>query len=200
MSIKYDPIILNGNWDLGYALDVHIISSVPLGEDAYGHQRFDNLRSPLGELLYDFKYNQKYSNLTEIVHTNLDFLDKNPEMKNIQVISPVPPTKIRSYQPTFAIAEALANELTTDNHKVFYINDILENNSSVEAKGLSSLEKHKLKGTIEKKKNAKYKHSMLLIDDLYQTGATLTQCVNLLREDPLVDKIYVLTVTKTKNR
>lgn len=35
MSIS--PIKLIGNWDEGYALDKHIISSIPIGEDVYGH-------------------------------------------------------------------------------------------------------------------------------------------------------------------
>ena len=51
----------------------------------------------------------------------------------------------------------------------------------------------------KKNKNAIRKHSILLIDDLYKTGLTLTHCVSALREDPLVDKIYVLAVTKTRN-
>ena len=84
--------------------------------------------------------------------------------------------------------------------KVFYCNDVLENYSQIEAKGLSADEKYQLVGAIVKKKPATRKHSTLLIDDLYQTGTTLNQCTSLLRDDPLVDKIYVLTITKTKNQ
>ena len=195
MSVSINPIPLYGIWDLGFALDTHVIESIPLGEDAYGHLRFENTRSPIGELLYQFKYNGRYDNLTEIVDTIKLFLDTQPEMKNIETILPVPPTKVRSYQPTFEIAQALAKEL-----KVFYCNDVLENNSRIEAKGLAANEKHQLAGTIIKRKMAARKHSTLLIDDLYQTGATLNQCSSVLRKDPLIDKIYVLTITKTKNQ
>ena len=56
-----------------------------------------------------------------------------------------------------------------------------------------------LNGTIYQNKHAKRRHSVLLVDDLYKTGATLTECVRVLRGDPLIDKIFVLTITKTKN-
>lgn len=195
MSVEIKPIPLFGSWDLGFALDTHVIESIPLGEDAYGHLRFENTRSPIGELLYQFKYNGRYDNLTEIVDTIVCFLETQPQMKNIETVLPVPPTKPRGYQPTFEIAQALAKEM-----KVFYCNDVLENTSHVEAKGLSADEKHQLAGTIIKRKMAARKHSTLLIDDLYQTGATLNQCVSVLRKDPLIDKIYVLAITKTKNQ
>ena len=194
MAVEINPIRLIGNWDWGYALDIHVIKSVPIGEDVYGNVHFDNTRSPIGELLYQFKYNGRYENLDEIVETILVFLDSHPEVQNVDIILPVPPTKIRHYQPTFEIARKVAGALN-----IFYSNEILENHSRIESKELMSDEKHKLQGMIVKTKSATRKHNMLLIDDLYKTGTTLQECVNVLREDPLIDKIFVLTITKTKN-
>ena len=36
MSVEINPIPLFGSWDLGFALDTHVIESIPLGEDADG--------------------------------------------------------------------------------------------------------------------------------------------------------------------
>lgn len=47
---------LEGSWDLGYALHKHTLSSVYLGDDEYGHPRFDTTRSEPGEALYQLKY------------------------------------------------------------------------------------------------------------------------------------------------
>lgn len=193
MAIVIHPSELIGEWDSGYALDTHVIKSTLLGEDAYGHKQYDNTRSQIGELLYQFKYKNRYENLELIVDTIIKFLDLHPEMKAVDTILPVPPTKDRLYQPTFEIAEAVAEKLD-----IYYCNDVLENISNVESKGLPADEKLKLGKTIIKRKHAKRKHSTLLIDDLYETGNTLTQCVRTLREDPLIDRIYVLTVTKTR--
>lgn len=195
MAVEIHPIQIMGNWDLGFSLDVHVVKSILIGEDDYGHRQFSTTRSAIGELLYQFKYKQRYDYLSEIVDTIIFFLNTHPDMRNINTILPVPPTKNRDYQPTFEIAEGLATELN-----IFCCFDVLENVSKVEAKGLSFDEKKKLNGSIIKKKMATRKHNTLLIDDLYDTGATLFQCVNALRQDPLIDKIYVLTVTKTKNQ
>lgn len=115
-------------------------------------------------------------------------------MTQVDTIIPVPPTKHRDYQPTYEIADEVAKRL-----HVYCCTNVLENNSNVEAKTLSHEDKHKSQQGIVKVRNATRKHSTLLIDDLYQSGATLSRCVDLLRADPLIDKIYVLTITKTKN-
>lgn len=83
---------------------------------------------------------------------------------------------------------------------ILYRNDVLVKTSHIEAKSLSADEKKQLAGTIAKKKNARHELNILLIDDLFQTGTTLTQCVSVLRKDPNIDKIYVITVAKTKNQ
>ena len=38
----------------------------------------------------------------------------------------------------------------------------------------------------------------LLIDDFFSTGETATECVRVLKEDELIDKVYYLAIAKTK--
>ena len=49
-------IRIPGNWKKGFAYDIHTLDSVYLGVDEYGHDRWENTRSEMGELLYDLKY------------------------------------------------------------------------------------------------------------------------------------------------
>ncbi len=197
MAVSIHPIQLIGNWDLGYSLDIHVISSTYICDDPYGNPVFGNtIRSELGELLNGFKYHGKYENLGTIVDTVVCFLKEYPEMSNFESIIPVPPTpeSARLYHPTEEIARELANRLN-----VFYSDNILAKRSGLQLKNITAEEKKKAGNFIEKTRSAKRKHNVLLLDDLYQTGTTLSFCVERLREDPLVERIYVLTITKTKN-
>ena len=191
---RINPIQVYGNWDLGYALDVHTLSSIMVGEDAFGHPRFESTRSDLGELLYQFKYRYRYGALDEIVDAVCVFLSDHPDMAQVDSIIPVPPTKQRGYQPTYEIADEVAKRL-----HLYCCTNVLENNSIVEAKTLSHEDKHKAQQGIIKVKDATRLHNTLVIDDLFQSGATLTRCVDLLKSDPLIDKVYVLAITKTRN-
>jgi len=59
-------------------------------------------------------------------------------------------------------------------------------------------EKNKIKGTIIATQKGRRQYNILLVDDLYQSGTTLHECVNALREDKNINHIYVLAMTKTK--
>ena len=195
MQIEIKPIVLKGNWDIGYALDMHTVRSEYVGEDAFGHPHFNTEHTPLGEILYKFKYHKDYSQLPNIVETAKAFLESNSEFQDIEMVIPVPPTEEREYQPTYEIVTALAEAM-----KKPYCLDVLENVSDTAVKSLSGAKKQKLKGRIIKRKDAKRKHNLLLVDDLYSSGATLSQCVTELRKDKKISNIYVLTITKTRNK
>lgn len=195
MSVKIHPIPLRGDWDEGYALDRHVISSVMIGYNEYDHPVFDNEYSDIAGLLRDFKYHNKHDVLPEIVEAVLSLLNLHPEMKDVKAVIPVPPTKKRyNYQPTFEIAKAVAAELET-----WYGEDVLENTSAVESKNLFGNERSQLADSIVKKRKANRKQNVLIIDDVYRSGNTLNQCARVLRADPYVEKIFVLAITKTKN-
>ena len=67
MSIKTNPTLLQGEWNVGYALDCHTLKSVPIGVNPFGRTQYDTTRSEIGELLYRFKYKSDYDCLEPIV-------------------------------------------------------------------------------------------------------------------------------------
>lgn len=190
MRIK--PTEISGNWDKGYVLDRHIISSTPKGENVYGHMQYDTIRTELGELLYHLKYRGKLSNIDDIVKLIKPFLDSFVELKDVDVVIPVPPSKARDIQPVDELAMAIAEYLGIN-----FTNAVLEKISATPSKDMARANKS-LEGSIQAKIKATRPHNILLIDDLFETGQTLTECVSVLKSDPLLKKVYVLVMTKTR--
>lgn len=187
-----NPINLTGNWDEGYVLDQHVLSSVPIGEDVYGHMQFSTTRSELGELLYLFKYKGRYDCLQNIMELVKPFLDSWKALKTVDIILPVPSSKPRSYQPANEIANAISDYLN-----ISVSDEVLKKTTSEQSKNMDRSQKH-LEGSIIALKKAIKPHTILLVDDLYSTGETLNECVRVLREDENLKKIYVLAMTKTR--
>lgn len=190
-----EPIKLIGDWDEGWALDRHTISSEYIGEDPFGHPRYKTIRSEIGELMYQLKYQESTNVISEITATVVNFLNTNKTLKRVNAILPVPPSKNRKYQPVQLISEAVAREIN-----IFYVDNVLMKTSSEQSKGMSTNEKSALSNTIICTRKAKTECDILLIDDIYETGSTLNECVRALRTDKNINKIFVLTMTKTMSK
>jgi len=187
-----NPQEIMGIWDKGYVLDRHILNSVPKGENVYGHMEFDSTRSELGELLFQFKNRGKYDCLPKIMEMVKPFLDEWAELRDIDIVLPVPSTKSRNYQPAEEIACAIAEYLG-----VSYMGGVLVNTGEQETKNIPKADRN-LKGNITASVKATREHTILLVDDLYDTGSTITECVSVLRDDPKLKEIFVLAMTRTK--
>ena len=55
MAVTINPKQIKGKWTLGYALDVHTVSSIHIGINEKGYDVFKTKRSGVGELLYQLK-------------------------------------------------------------------------------------------------------------------------------------------------
>lgn len=184
-----NPIALEGNWDVGYALDIYTISSKHCGQDEYGKDRFHNEYSRIGKMVNKLKYHLNLKKAQCLANASNTFISSEDcQFENIGAIIPVPPSKGRDVQPVFKIAKHLADLL-----KISCTTDVLIKTSSGEAKGrnISDIE-------ITKTKTAKIKMNVLLIDDVYRSGDTLNACCNVLRNDKKIEKIFVLVMAKTR--
>ena len=190
MSIN--PIKLFGCWTEGYALDKHIVNSEYIGEDVFGHKQFNNNYTELGLLLYKMKYNGHYDTSEDICDLATPFLNKWLKDKQIDIILPVPPTKRRDVQPVCIIAETIAKY-----YNIPYSDEVLAKVTAVQAKDMDKGNKS-LDGTIMLLKKPKRKCDILLIDDLFSTGSTISECVRVLKTDNLINNVYILTITRTE--
>ena len=178
-----------GNWDKGYALDLHTVSSTPVFDQMGAIIDYENHYTVLGKAMYLFKYKNDYSALNTIMDEVTPFLDKWTDMKQVEYVMPVPPTKkYRQYQPAEEIAIQISHYLN-----IGFINGLLINRSEIEAK-----HKNRPAQSIDIDKKLIYKHNILLVDDLFNTGNTLNECVNAMRQNDIANLIFVLAITKTR--
>ena len=115
----------------------------------------------------------------------------------LSVILPVPPSNERKYQPLFDVAEKLGNKIA----KPVDFTHIFKRRKTEELKGVIDLEKRKsiLAGAFGLKGDD-IKVKVLLFDDLYRSGSTLSEITRLLYEQEFVQDVYALTLTKTRTK
>lgn len=156
---------LKGRWKSGYAFDLHTLASTYLGPDEFGHERFENTRSEMGELVYRLKY----SNDLTAVESIIDLLKPIGGIDKFDVIIPAPSSnKRRRYQPVDEIARALGRD-----RKVPVLLGFFDKRSNEELKNIEAPAERAaaLKGVIRIAGETDISgKKVLLVDDLYRSG------------------------------
>jgi predicted amidophosphoribosyltransferase len=193
------PIKLAGVWHQGYALDRHTISSTYLGLDQSGNDIYDTKRSEIGELLFRYKYRNDASVLPEIAAAAAKFIQQDWKITDvIQAIVAVPPSNMaRRTQPVMMLARDISQILGVP---------VLEN-AVIKAKATPQLKNVRdyqectslLKDAFVVDSSKVRGLSVLLFDDLFQSGATQNAITEALYKKGNVEQVFVLTVTKTRS-
>lgn len=191
--MQLNPTRLHGSWNDGFALDMHILRSDFLGYDEHGHPQFHTVRTELGELLFRLKYRSDRSANAPIGQAVSDFVRSRNVA--VDVIVPVPPNRSRAVQPLFEIADEVGRRLnvTVDKQSVRKVKETAELKNVDYAKRLESLEgAHSVEGDLLRGR------SILLLDDLYQSGATLNAVARMLRHTGGASAVFVLALTRAR--
>jgi predicted amidophosphoribosyltransferase len=194
--LKNAILKLRGNWDAGYALDKHKISSTFIGHNDYGHAQFDTLRTEVGEALYQLKYQKDFSQVDPLAAEIEAHLV--PKFGKIGLVVPMPATTVRARQPVTEIAAALAKRL-----KVPMFEDILVKVPAPPgAPALKNLDTREekveaLEGrfAINDAITNKGCWNALLVDDLFDSGASMEAACAKLRTYNKIGKIFVAALT-----
>lgn len=186
-------IYLPGVWKHGWALDLHTLSSKKLGEGS-----FENEYSEIGAALNQLKYKGDRTKADFLASKAESFLKTRYVTQYLSVILPVPPSNERKYQPLFDVAEKLGNKIA----KPVDFTHIFKRRKTEELKGVIDPEKRKsiLAGAFGLKGGRYKSKKVLLIDDLYRSGSTLSEITRLLYEQEFVQDVYALTLTKTRTK
>lgn len=180
----------------GYALDLHTAVSRHVGQDDQGHPRFETRRTPAGELFYRLKYRGDRTAARDLVAAAAGFL--RTWRPPVDMLVPVPASRGRALQPVALLAAMLAQELglevcrdcvrrTRDHVQLKNVHDYdarLRILADVHA-----VDRNRVQGS-----------SVLLLDDLYRSGATMNSITDALYDAGDAAAVYGLALTRTRIR
>jgi competence protein ComFC len=175
------PRLIKGSWTIGYALDFHS-----------SYKGADWNRSNVGDLVYRLKYQSDASVLPALVEHTLSLFSARPEMSQFDIIIPVPSSTRRDFDPVPEFSRALANALNKPMQTC-----LIKARATKPQKEMHTLPQKRdnvadafmLNGDINGKR-------ILVVDDLFDSGATLEEITKLLLKYKAV-RINVLTLTRT---
>jgi competence protein ComFC len=192
--VGINPQKIVGKWRGGYALDFQVLSSVHLGVDEYGHNRFDTTRSPIGQLLYQLKYKQDASVVPEIVETVSAFIAA--KQTKFDLIVPVPASAQRAIPPVATIASGMGEKLG-----IPVVQCITATRATTQLKDVTDSEQRKamLEGLYSVDPTHTQKKNVLLFDDLFRSGSTMNAITDVLYQAGGAANVFALTLTRTRS-
>ena len=193
--VEIQPVRIPGRWRDGRALDVHTVSSTYVGDDEFGHARFETRRSAMGELLYRLKYRGDRTVVEDVAEAAASFVRE--WCPGAEVVVPVPPSRERAVQPVIAVGAAMAERLgipfadcvrrTREAPQLKHVFDYDDRWRLLD--GLHEVDRRTVEG-----------RRILLFDDLFRSGATMNAVTGALYDQGLARDMYALALTRTRSR
>tara|TARA_B100000749_G_scaffold257078_1_gene226169 strand:+ start:231 stop:821 length:591 start_codon:yes stop_codon:yes gene_type:complete len=187
---------LKGSWTLGYALHKHTLSSVYVGDDPYGHPQFDTTRSEPGDALFKLKYRGDWGQAPLIAEQfRVSLL---PLFPAIGLIVPVPASTMRQRQPVEEIATELGKAANIPVFKTIVVKAAAPEGAA-QLKNLNTREEKDaaLAGrfSIHPAITNQGKWNALVVDDLFDTGASMDAVCKILKTYDKISNVYAAAVT-----
>ena len=193
-----NPREIHGNWRAGWALDVHTLSSRPLPGSGY-----DTERTELGELVFQLKYRHDRTKIQPIAEAAAKFVkekfavDGHLVLPYLKAVLPIPPSdKNRDFQPVTEVAEEIGRLLSVP-VRTNYLTKVKQTTPLKNLPDVAS-KREQLRGAFVVRSQNLKNQCVLLVDDLYDSGTTLTEVTKVLYEQGGVQHVLVLTLTRTR--
>lgn len=193
-----NPQEIRGNWRSGWALDIHTLSSRPLPGGGY-----DTKRPEFGEWVYQLKYRHDRTKLQPIAEVAAKFVkeefavDGYPILPYLKATLPIPPSdQNRNFQHVTEVAQEIGKLLSVPVRMDY----LMKVKQTVPLKNLPNIEskREQLRGAFVVQSQDLKNQCVLLVDDLYDSGTTLTEATKALYEQSGVQHVLVLTLTRTR--
>ncbi|MEQ8474019.1 MAG: phosphoribosyltransferase family protein [Marinoscillum sp.] len=191
---------IKGVWNEGFAMDLHTTKSEPSELDEDGNVlSWHTLRPPIGEELYRLKYWREKHRAETIALPTSDLINEKNASWKIDVLIPMPPSELdRAFQPVYEIAHHISHKLGIP----LDLDYLRKAKSTSQLKSIMDPTKRKelLKDAFSVASDKYKQKNVLLFDDLYRSGSTVTEATRTLLNSGNVDKVYVVTITKTRSK
>lgn len=197
-KLSINPQEIRGNWRSGWALDTHTILSRPLQDGGY-----DTDRTEFGELVFQVKYRNDRSKVQQIAETTAEFVKESFTVDGYAIlpytaaIIPIPPSDInRDFQLVTKIAQEIGRLLNLPVRTGY----LTKTKQTVPLKNIPDVEskREEIQGAFVVQTQEFKDRCVLLFDDLYDSGSTLTEATKILYKQGGVRHVLVLTLTRTR--
>jgi predicted amidophosphoribosyltransferase len=158
--------------------------------------QFDTLRTDAGEAVFQLKYKGDFDQVKPLAMAVVKHIV--PLFEPIGFVVPAPASVTRARQPVQEVAMAIAKQIRTPifSNIVTKIATVV-NTPSLKNMSTKAEKVEALKGrfTLNDAIGNNGKWNVLVVDDLYDSGATLDAICAILASYPKVGKIYVAALT-----
>jgi len=182
-----------GNWDRGVVLDKHSKYSVMTGQNEWGHNIYDTTRTEVGEALYQLKYKSDWNQVQPLAQCLYE--EAYPLFDRVGFILPMAASNIRARQPVTEIAQALGQLASVPCFDNLLLKapggGSLKNLNTKEEKVAAIANSFSVSPVITNHG----RWNVLVIDDLYHTGASMEAACAALRGYNKINNIYVAALT-----
>jgi predicted amidophosphoribosyltransferase len=167
-----------------------------LGHNQFGRAEFDTKRTEIGEAVFQLKYRNDTSKIDPLAETMVQNLKS--AFQSAPLVIPMPPSKSRGTQPAVELARKVAEKMELP----FFENILMKKGTTPQMKDIGSKEEriNALMGCFYINDGIQNNGcwDVLVIDDLYSSGASLSAAAQVLRTYQKVRKIFVAAFTRTK--
>ncbi len=187
---------IDGEWIDGLVLDWHVEHSEFLRYNQFGHPEYNTVRTEVGEALYQLKYCSDLTKVDTLAQTMVAAIQR--KLPAIAFVVPMPPSKQRATQPLIILGRKVAELLKVP----FFENILLKVGNTPQMKDIETKKKkiEALLGCFQINDTITNdgQWDVLIIDDLYSSGASLSAATQTMRRSNKVRNIYVAVFTRTK--
>jgi len=176
------PRKLLGSWEMGWALDFH---SRIVGDEGG--------RSAVGELVYRLKYQSDLSALPPLLEKAGDLFEQYPDFAQVDALVTVPSSEQRRVDPVSEVAALVGKQLD----RPVWAGALVKTRKTAPQKDMVTRvqKRTNVAGAFAAQVDVRGKR-LLVIDDLFDSGATLEEVTRVLRRAG-ASRLHVLTLTRT---